>query len=102
MQCFKCHRKMSQCKSEYGFYYFCSNCGRTFETGGQQSYNSKNYKSRFDYAKKEVIDLQKTDSAKSNEKNIDVKNDDFIFKIKKECDIIISRFIMNIGLDFKI
>lgn len=49
MQCFKCHKKMSECKSKYGFYYFCPNCGKVFETKGQQSYNSKKYNSRFDY-----------------------------------------------------
>lgn len=48
MQCFKCHRQMSQCKSKYGFYYYCPNCGRTFESSGQQRCNSEKYRSRSD------------------------------------------------------
>ena len=51
MQCFNCHRQMYQRKSQYGFYYYCSNCGRTFETQGQQLYNSNNYNSRSDFKK---------------------------------------------------
>ncbi len=51
MQCFKCHINLFERKSEYGFYYFCPNCGKIFETKGQQSYNSKKYNSRSDYMK---------------------------------------------------
>lgn len=49
MKCFNCNGSMSQCKSKYGYYYFCPVCGKTFETGGQQRYNSKKYTSRTDY-----------------------------------------------------
>jgi len=48
MQCFRCHRTLSQRKSKYGFYYYCPNCGNTFETEGQKNYNSQNYSSRGD------------------------------------------------------
>ena len=69
MQCFKCHKNVSKTKSEYGFYYFCPNCGSSFETGGQQRYNSKKYNSRFDYEKKEIIDFGSPNTNQTNDKN---------------------------------
>lgn len=69
MQCFKCHKNVSKTKSEHGFYYFCSNCGRTFETEGQKRYNSKKYNSRFDYEKKEIIDFGGANSNQNNDQN---------------------------------
>lgn len=60
---------MSQCKSKYGFYYFCPNCGRTFETGGQQQYNSKRYNSRADYESKGIIENVKPEIKEDKEKS---------------------------------
>lgn len=51
MQCFNCHKNVFQRKSRYGFYYYCPNCGRIFETEGQKIYNSERYSSRADYVK---------------------------------------------------
>ncbi len=69
MQCFKCHKNMSQGKSKYGFYYFCPNCGRKFETGGQQRYNSKKYNSRFDYENKGIVESSNPEAVKNIEQN---------------------------------
>ena len=41
MKCFKCNITLSNCKSEYGFYYFCPRCKKTFETSSQKTYNKK-------------------------------------------------------------
>ena len=51
-KCFKCKCKMYQCKSEYGYYYRCSNCGRIIEFKGQKDYNSQKYSTRYDYVNK--------------------------------------------------
>lgn len=57
MICFNCGIPVTQCKSKYGFYYFCPSCKNTFETSGQQGYNSKNYRN-VDCNKVERIDNQ--------------------------------------------
>ena len=41
MKCYKCNIFLANCKSEYGFYYYCPNCGKTFETSGQMKYNKR-------------------------------------------------------------
>ena len=41
MKCFNCDVTLSQCKSKYGYYYFCARCGKTFETESQKEYNKK-------------------------------------------------------------
>lgn len=51
MECYKCHKKLTQHKSKFGFYYYCSNCGKIFETNGQQIYNSNKFTNRADHKK---------------------------------------------------
>ena len=45
MQCFKCGTTVIQRLSQYGYYYYCPNCGKIFETSGQTEYNQKHYRS---------------------------------------------------------
>ena len=74
MLCFKCQRNMAQCKSKFGFYYFCPNCGRTFETGGQQRYNSKKYNSRADYENTKIIEISEIKTANDKDKGTSNQN----------------------------
>ncbi|MDY0278173.1 MAG: hypothetical protein RBQ97_08815 [Acholeplasma sp.] len=50
MKCFGCGKNtMHEHKSEYGLYYKCSNCGRTFEAKSQSDMNRKYNPKRHDY-----------------------------------------------------
>lgn len=71
---------MSQCKSKYGFYYFCPTYGRTFESSGQQRYNSEKYKSRFDYANNMIINSNNTKLDKMS-KTISPINNPLLFEL---------------------
>lgn len=49
MRCYKCNLEMYQNKSEFGFYYRCSRCGRVVETNSQKKNNSEWFSKRRDY-----------------------------------------------------
>ena len=50
MKCYKCGKDtMSERKSEYGYYYRCSNCGHSFESINQSDSNRKFNPRRHDY-----------------------------------------------------
>ena len=49
MVCFKCNVELYENKSEYGFYYRCPKCGKTFETKRQSKNNQFYFKKRIDY-----------------------------------------------------
>ena len=49
MTCYKCGSEIYQAKSEFGFYYRFSKCGRIFETKSQKKNTSEWFKNRSDY-----------------------------------------------------
>ena len=59
MTCYRCGAEMYQCKSEFGFYYRCSRCGKIFETKSQTKNNSEWFKKRNDYVENNNFRKQK-------------------------------------------